>query len=264
MFLPRMVLCLLVSLLTLNKPALANNAPLRIAVAANFFPVLQQIIPEFEQQQKVKIQLISGATGALYQQIVHGAPFDIFLAADSVRPQLLEQKKLIVTQSRVNYAIGQLALYSASKTSIFTLADLKNLASSKHRFAIANPKIAPYGKAAKASLQYLGLWQTLQPKLITGMNVGQTFQQIRSKAVYAGIVAYSQLKLNHLTGTLLPQQSYPAIAQQLVIVKSTQHPEVANKFVQFLLSTPIQQKIVQYGYLSPHHNQVTGASHDVD
>ena len=263
MFLLRMVLWLLVSLLTLNKPAVAHNAPLRIAVAANFFPVLQQIIPEFEQQQKVKIQLISGATGALYQQIVHGAPFDIFLAADSVRPQLLEQKELIIAQSRTSYAIGQLALYSG-KTSIFTLADLKNLASSKHRFAIANPKIAPYGKAAKASLQYLGLWQTLQPKLITGMNVGQTFQQIRSKAVYAGIVAYSQLKLNHLTGTLLPQQSYPAIAQQLVIVKSTQHPEVANKFVQFLLSTPIQQKIVQYGYLSPHHNQVTGASYDVD
>lgn len=251
MFLRRIVfLLLLLSLFTVNQLAFANNKPLRIAVAANFAPVLEQLLTEFEQQHKVNIQLISGATGALYQQIMHGAPFDVFLSADSLRPQQLEKKQRIIPQSRKTYAIGQLALYSAINTE-FNLADLHALTHSKQRFAIANPNTAPYGKAAKESLQNLALWQQLQTKLITGMNVGQTFQQIRSKAVYAGIVANSQLKLNQLKGELLPPESYQAIQQQVVIVKGSQNLALAQAFVLFLLSPQSQQKIAFWGYKIP-------------
>ncbi len=248
MFSQRIVfVLLLLSLFTVTPLAFANNKPLRIAVAANFAPVLEQLLVEFEQQQKVNIQLISGATGALYQQIMHGAPFDVFLSADSLRPQQLEKKQRIIPQSRKTYAIGQLALYSAIKAE-FSLADLHALTHSKKRFAIANPNTAPYGKAAKESLQNLALWQQLQTKLVTGMNVGQTFQQIRSKAVYAGIVANSQLKLNQLKGELLPTESYQAIQQQVVIIKNSQNLTLAHAFVQFLLSPKSQQKIAFWGY----------------
>ena len=240
------LLCL-VGFLGINKPAIANNKPLRIAVAANFAPVLKQLLPEFEQQYQVKIQVISSATGVLFQQINHGAPFDIFLSADSMRPKLLEQKQLIIPHSRKTYAVGELALYSAIKAD-FTLNDLKALPQSQQRFAIANAKTAPYGKAAKESLMYLQLWQPLQKKLITGMNVGQTFQQVRSKAVYAGIVAHSQLKLNQLQGQLLPKNSYQPILQQLVILKSSQNLKLAQRFVLFLLSPISQKKIALLGY----------------
>jgi molybdate transport system substrate-binding protein len=225
----------------------AKPIQLRIAVAANFAPVLKQLLPEFEQEQQIEIQVITSASGVLFQQIVHGAPFDIFLSADSVRPALLEKRGFIISRSRKSYALGELALYSAANIN-FSVADLTTLSTSNKRFAIANPNTAPYGKAAQESLQYLGLWQKLQPRLITGMSINQTFQQVKSKAVYAGIVAYSQLKLNNLKGSLLPKQSYHAISQQLVILKSTKHPELAAKFVQFLLSAKSQQYIANLGY----------------
>jgi molybdate transport system substrate-binding protein len=249
------ILCLTWLLIVTNVQA---APPLRIAVAANFYPILQQLTLEFNKQNtllkrvtnKAKIQLISGATGSLYQQIRHGAPFDLFLAADSIRPKKLEQLNLIINNSRQTYAFGQLALYSATKTN-YSLAKLQqatNAATDPQRFAIANPDTAPYGKAAKQSLRALGLWQQLKTQLIVGININQTFQQVRSQAVSAGIVAYSQLKLNKLAGQLLPETSYSPIEQQLIILKSSKNIELAQQFSDFLRSVKTQKMIQQFGY----------------
>ncbi len=238
-------------LITTNSQALQNTntskTPLRIAVSANFTPVLKVLLSDFTLQTGIKTQLISGASGAMFLQIKHGAPFDIFLSADSVRPKLLEQAGFALKGSRKTYAIGQLALYSSHTTSPEKLS-LEQLKAPPKRFAIANPDIAPYGKAAKEALIHLNLWQNYQNKLIKGINIGQTFMQVRSKAVSSGIVANSQLVLNGLTGVAIPTSYHQPIEQQLVIIKASKNYTQAEKLTQYLLSEASQKLIVSYGY----------------
>lgn len=231
-----------------------NNAnPLRIAVAANFTPVLRSLLTSFTKQTGINTQIISGASGAMFLQLQHGAPFDIFLSADSVRPKTLEQAGLTVTNSRKTYAIGQLALFStANKEPNPNL--LKQLNAVPKRFAIANPDTAPYGKAAKEVLLNLGLWQQYEPKLIKGLNIGQTFSQIRSKAVTQGIVAKSQLVLNNLSGIAIPTSYHQPIEQQLVIIKTSKQQVAAHKLSHFLLSPENQDIIASYGYVARLHS----------
>jgi molybdate transport system substrate-binding protein len=236
---------LLLSIFPLSAQA---EKPLRIAVSSNFSPILKQLLPEFKQQIGINTQIISGVTGGLYQQIKHGAPYDVFLSADSLRPQKLAQDKLIVVGSRKTYAFGQLALYSAQKSHL-NWQDVTDIThDNSKRLAIANPKTAPYGKAAQQCLQKQELWQAINRKLVIGNNIGQTFQQVRSQAVFIGIVAFSQLKLNKLSGELLPQSCYSPIKQQLVILKNSAQIKAAQQLSDFLLSAKSQQKIAQWGY----------------
>jgi len=228
-----------------------NNAcaaqPLRIAVASNFAPLLTQLLPKFTKQTGIHVQVISGATGALFQQIRHGAPFDIFLAADSIRPKKLMQQQLIVINSLKTYTYGQLALFSAVNKN-FSLKDLQNKPTSNTRLAIANPNTAPYGLAAKQSLMNLGLWRQYKNNLIIGININQTFQQVRSQSVQFGIVAYSQLILNKLNGVLLPESSYSPIKQQLVILKNSKNIQKAEAFSEFILNEKTQLLMSKMGY----------------
>lgn len=247
------IFCLLL-ILSLSKPVLSKpvlskpEQPLRIAVASNFTPSLKKLLVEFHQRTNIDTQVISGATGALFLQIKHGAPFDIFLAADSSRPKNLEQQQLVITNSRQTYALGQLALFSMNKQA--TLHDLTVI---PLRFAIANPDTAPYGKAAKETLEYLQLWPDYQTKLIQGINVNQTFTQIRSQAVSSGLVANSQLVLNNLTGVVIPASYHKPIAQQLVIIKNSKNINKAKQLSDFLLSKSIQQQIISFGYASANN-----------
>ena len=234
-----------------------NNKPLRIAVAANFTPVLKVLLKDFSRQTGIKTQVISGASGAMFLQIKYGAPFDMFLSADSRRPKELEQAGYALKGSRKTYAIGQLALYSSSNNSnANSLGQLSleeelavdQLRKPPARFAIANPDTAPYGKAAKEALTHLGLWQLYESRLIKGINIGQTFAQLRSKAVTRGIVANSQLVLNNLSGVIIPSNYHQAIEQQLIIIRSSKQQTAAEKLSHFLLSAQSQNRIVSYGY----------------
>jgi molybdate transport system substrate-binding protein len=235
-----------------------RSKPLRIAVAANFTPVLKVLLKDFSKQTGIKSQLISGASGAMFLQIKHGAPFDIFLSADRRRPKELEGAGYAVKNSRKTYAIGQLALYSSSSDLPSTLKNLDPLALSQlaieqlknlpTRFAIANPEIAPYGKAAKEVLTHLGLWHSYRSRLITGINISQTFAQLRSKAVNRGIVANSQLVLNNLPGVVIPSSYHQPIEQQLIIINASKQQNKAKKLSEYLLSAQSQKIIVSYGY----------------
>ncbi len=223
-----------------------QSKPLRIAVAANFAPALKLLLADLPNKANVNLQIISAATGTLYQQIKHGAPFDLFLSADANRPERLEQEKLIVKNSRKTYAYGQIALWSATKK----LKSLNELNDYSAHLAIANPNTAPYGKAAQQALTHLSLWQQLKEQLITGINISQTFQQVRSQAVPLGIVAYSQLKMHQYQGLLIPTEYYQPISQQLVILKSTVQVDLAQQISDFILQVSSQEKLQQLGYLA--------------
>lgn len=227
------------------KASQQQTKPLRIAVAANFAPALTLLLAERPNKERFNVQIISAATGTLFLQIKHGAPFDLFLSADHIRPQQLEQDHLIVPGSRKTYALGQIALWSATKQ-VTNLNILDNYAK---KLAIANPDIAPYGKAAQQALVHLSVWQKLKNNLVTGININQTFQQVRSKAIPLGIVAQSQLVMNNYQGVLIPTNSYTPIAQQLVIIKSSQQVALAQQVSDFILQKSSQHKLQQLGYL---------------
>ncbi len=237
---------ILVTCITLSANSYANQT-LRVAVAANFAPIAKKLSSEFTQQTGIQLEIISGASGALFQQIKHAAPYDMFLSADAIRPQALKDHNLIVENSLTTYAIGKLAFWSSTHK-INNEKPIQNVLANYSRIAISNPKTAPYGFAAKQVLTDIQLWDSFKSKLITGINVNQTFQQIRSKSVKAGFIALSQLKLNNLNGIEIPQQHYAPIKQQLVILKRSKNINAAQQFSLFLKQKKTQQKIASFGY----------------
>ncbi len=238
--------------LLLSTNLLAAN--IRVAVASNFATPMADIIKRFESTTKHRVTLIIGSTGKHYAQIKNGAPFDIFFAADAYRPQRLEKEGIIIAGSRFTYAIGRLVLWSPA-SDYFGQNVFSQIHSGKlkfNRLAIANPRLAPYGKAAKEVLLKHGLWNQLSGRLVRGENINQTFQFVKSRNAQLGFVAYSQVKhvLQTTKGTywLVPQSDYQPIIQQAVLLTNTQ---ASQSFVRFVKSEKILQLIYNYGYDIP-------------
>lgn len=245
-----MIRCTLLLLLFFSLPA---QATLNVAVASNFKVTLTEIVKRYALQSEQTILISSGSTGTLYNQIKHGAPFDLFLSADSERAKLIEQSKQGISGSRFTYAQGRLAFWiPKSKQQV----DQYSLSAFTGRLAIANPKLAPYGLATKQALQTLKLWSKFS--YIKGTNIAQTYQFIDTGNIQAGFVAYSLLlqnsnKNSHKTSNkryyILPIDSYQPILQQGVMLTNSTKPKELQKFVDFLQSDAIQQFIRSKGYL---------------
>ncbi|WP_371378088.1 molybdate ABC transporter substrate-binding protein [Thalassotalea aquiviva] len=232
---------------------------LHVAVASNFSQTLQYLRADFEQSHQVNLKISSAASGVLYQQIQHGAPFDLFLSADKLRPQLLQQANLTVNPLPTTYAIGQLALYSAQSKSPISLDHLQQY---QGRLALANPALAPYGQAAKETLMSLGLWQQYQHRLILGSNINQTLLQLDSGAVEYGFISYNQLlETKSGFGKLIDNNYYQPIEQQMVILKSSSVPQLAQQFLDYMLSDKSQQILREHGYLTPHSPILVPSQH---
>jgi len=227
------------------SPAFADN--IHVAVAANFTATAKQLGKRFQAQSAHRIRFSFGSTGQLYTQITQGAPFDVFLAADQKRPQLAEQEQLAVTGSRFTYAKGKLVLFSSHASLVNGPETLTK--ASFHKLAIANPKTAPYGAAAIACLQALGVEQQLAPRLVKGNNIAQTFQFVQSENVELGFVALSQV-VSHAQGSrwIVPQSYYPVIAQDAVLLKHGEQKSAAQDFLRFLRGEEAKALIRQYGY----------------
>nr|VFK62724.1 MAG: molybdenum ABC transporter, molybdate-binding protein [Candidatus Kentron sp. UNK]VFK70584.1 MAG: molybdenum ABC transporter, molybdate-binding protein [Candidatus Kentron sp. UNK] len=172
-------------------PCLSAEGSVHIAVASNFAPTLRSLMTSFRLQSPYGFKISTASTGKLFAQIRHGAPFDIFLSADAERPKRLIAKGDAIAESLFTYAIGRLALWQPAGAQI--AKDSEILGVTITRLAVANPKTAPYGKAAEETLRALGLWQTWRARLVRGENIGQTYQFVASGAVDAGLVALSQI-----------------------------------------------------------------------
>ncbi|MCL1478181.1 MULTISPECIES: molybdate ABC transporter substrate-binding protein [unclassified Marinobacter] len=232
---------------------LAGAEPLRIAVAANFTDTTRYLIALFEETTGHSVAASYGSTGKLYAQIENGAPFDVFQAADSERPQMLENTGGAVAGSRFTYARGRLALWSPEPD---VFSDPQNwLASADFkRLAIANPKTAPYGLAAQQVLENMSLWDALQPRLVRGDSIAQAFQFVATSNAQAGFVALSQVNAwQNSNGTLwvVPQQMYAPINQQTVLLNHGKDKPVARQWLEFLRSPQALKIIKDYGYDIP-------------
>lgn len=227
---------------------------INIAVASNALAAVKEISTEFEKKTGQKVLISSGSTGKLYAQIVNGAPFDVFLAANEREPEKLEHAGLVVANSRFTYAMGKLVAWSPDD-SLLTSGNIKNLLLSKSvtRFAIANPKTAPYGLAAQQALQKLGIWEALQSKIIRGENVSQTYQFAMTNNAQIGFVAKSQILDDSVIdkGSYweVPADLYAPIRQQAVILLSSQHQTTASDFAEFIKSDSVTQLLSKkFGY----------------
>lgn len=229
-------------------PCYALADTIRVAVASNFSEPIKAIAAKYESHTGHRLILVFGSTGKHYAQIKNGAPFELFLAADRRRPQLLEQQKLAIVGSRFTYARGRLVLWSPRND--YVDAEGKVLESGEYRhLAIANPKLAPYGKAAQEVLESRGLWKTSQRRLVRGESIGQTYQFVRSGNAELGFVAYSQIKRpsHSETGSywVIPQAFYEPVEQQAVLLKNN---AVARDFMSFLQKQEVKTIIRRYGY----------------
>lgn len=221
-----------------------------VAVAANFTDATRDIVPLFEKATGHRVKVSFGSTGKLYAQTEYGAPFEVFLAADSQRPQKAEDEGLAVEGSRFTYAVGKLALWS-SKVDAFSDAEafLKN--GKFNHVAMANPKTAPYGLAAQQVMEHIGVWNRLQSKLVRGDSIAQTFQFTATANAEIGFVALSQVrawKKSKGTKWEIPQSYYAPIEQQAVLLKKGADNKAAKAFLDFLKSDEARAVITGYGY----------------
>ncbi len=228
-----------------------DSLSLHVAVASNFAQTLEEVGAVFEREIGISLVLSPGSTGKHYAQIVHGAPFDVFLAADAEHPQRLVEQGFGVAGSNRCYAMGRLVLWSAQPG--FVDKGIEVLEQNHwHHLAVANPEFAPYGKAARSALEGLGLWQSLQARLVRGENVGQAFQFVLSGNAELGLVARSQvLRLAaEARGSIweVPQTMYPPLRQYAVILRDG---DEAKAFLQFLLGEEARKIIRAAGYDLP-------------
>lgn len=244
---PRLLI-LISLLLVVMGASKANSGEIRVAVASNFNEAIRALATEFEDKTGHRVVVIFGSTGKHYAQIKHGAPYDIFLAADKVRPKLLDEEGVAIPSSRFTYAIGQLVLWSPNNKSV--VGGLAAIKQKSYRYlALANPKLAPYGEAAREVLQANGLWEELQGKMVKGENVGQAYQFVQSGNAELGFVAYSQVKTKIEAkkgfGWLVPQSLYTPIEQQAVLLSDN---PVAHQFISFIRSQESKMLIESFGY----------------
>ncbi len=226
----------------------------QVAVAANFYKPLQQIAKQFEQDTQHKVEISVGSTGKLYAQIINGAPFEVFFAADQVRPSLLVKQGLAVAESQRSYAKGQLVLWSPNTNVVDLQGKVLNSDTFKH-LGICNPKTAPYGAAAVEALEQLGLYSQVQAKLVEGQSVAQTFQQISSGAVELGFVALSQVlvdgEVSQGEAWMVPEQLYSPIKQDVVLLNKGKGNPAAQALVTYLKIQSTQELIKAAGYSIP-------------
>jgi len=221
---------------------------LRIAVATNFRTPLEQIVTEFESVTPHRISLSSASTGQLYAQIINGAPFDIFFAADQARPQKLKDQGL--TYDSHVYASGRLALCSSQQQLSNDIAEWLNNGDIKW-LAIANPHLAPYGQAAVEVIEQSGSMEKLRDKLVRGENIGQVYQFMTSGNVTAAFVAETQHRLTDpdtVSCRRVPATMHAPVIQEAVLL--TQN-KAAQDFMEFVRSPAITTIISGAGYDLP-------------
>lgn len=221
---------------------------LRLAVAGNFAPTARVIAAAWERESGETVVIVSGATGRLFAQIRHGAPFDGFLAADEERPARLVAEGRAVADSRFTYALGRLALIGRGLAEADTAVS-RLRAGDFQRLAIANPRLAPYGRAAETALRRLGLWESMAGRLIMGENVSQALQFVTTGNAELGLVAWAQARTvdgdDGMGVRLVPEDLHEPIRQDAVIVRDG--PAIRG-FWRFLRSDEARRIIREAGY----------------
>jgi molybdate transport system substrate-binding protein len=229
----------------------AHAGEVQVAVAANFAGPMEKLAGQFQKDTGHKAILASGATGKFYAQIRNGAPFEVLLSADDETPARLEAKGQVVAKSRFTYAVGRLVLWSAKANYVDAAGAVLKTGDFTH-LAIANPKTAPYGAAAVAVIDKLGLTARLQPRLVQGENIAQAFQFASTGNAELGFVAQAQVwrdgKFTAGSGWIVPATMHAPIRQDAALLTRGAKNPAAQALLDYLRSDKAKALIRAYGY----------------
>ncbi|MEM8548456.1 MAG: molybdate ABC transporter substrate-binding protein [Pseudomonadota bacterium] len=227
-----------------------SSADSIIAVAANFAPTAVVLAEDFERRGGGRVEIISGASGSLYAQIVAGAPFSAFLSADTCRPLALAGRAPALAATQATYALGRLVLYSPSQPLRLDGAGWP-LLRDQDRIALANPRVAPYGAAAVAVLEQLPNGDRLTR--VQTSNVAQAFAVITAGHVAAGFVAAAQVPRDAVESTVwpVPTDAHPPIYQDAILTPVGESDPTAKAFLSYLMSEAAQALLLEAGFAVP-------------
>jgi molybdate transport system substrate-binding protein len=241
----------------LGPPAADAQRPPTIAAAANLNFTLPEIARQFERDRGMRVEVVFGASGTLTRQIRDGAPFEMFLAADEEFPDQLTAAGL-TRDAGIVYATGRLVLFAPMGSPLLVderLDGLSRLLKSGGltRFAIANPDVAPYGRAAEATLRKHGLWEAIRSRLVLGDSIAQAAQFAATGNAAGGLIAYSQVKEPALADkgkyALIPQADHPPLRQRMVLLKRA--TPVVEQFYAYVQGSAARAVFTRNGYEVP-------------
>lgn len=235
----------------------AFGEEITIAAASDLNFAIKELVAEYEKTTGNHVKLSLGSSGNFYSQIQNGAPFDLYFSADIGYPKKLEAAGLTVPGSLYRYAVGRIVLWTGNKSKLDVSRGIDALREPTiKKIAIANPKHAPYGRAAVAAMEHYHVYDPVKDKLILGENISQAAQFVESGACDVGIIALS-LALAPTMKTAgnyweVPASAHPPIEQGAVIVQSSKHQDAARQFLEFMKSEPGQEIMKRYGFTLPN------------
>ena len=228
-----------------------------VAAASDLKFALEEVAASFERKTGHQVRLVFGSSGNFYSQIVHGAPFQMFMSADEEFVFKLAEAGMTVDRGRL-YARGRIGIMVPTGSPIQADSEFKDLAAAMkdgrlQKFAIANPQHAPYGARAKEALQHAGLWDAIQPRLVLGENISQTAQFATSGSTQGGIIALSLAKAPSVARlgsfALIPEEWHRPLNQRMVLLKGA--PAPLRAFYDHLATPAAQDIMVRYGFAMP-------------
>lgn len=234
----------------------AAGASLGIAAASDLQPVLPELVKAFEAESGHSVRITFGSSGTFHAQIANGAPFDLFLSADVDYPRTLARDGKADATSLRTYAAGQLVLWSRLDSGVDIQRGLAVLADPPvTRVAIANPAHAPYGRAAMAALEAVGLTARVRPKLVLGENASQTAQFAQSGNAQVGLLplalALAPAMMSAGRYVAVPAQLHPPILQAAIIVSASRNKAAAEEFLRFFTRDSTVARLAAAGFLRP-------------
>jgi len=241
-----------------STPKATERSVVRVAAASDLKFALGDVIAAFKKDAPtIHIEPTFGASGVLFEQLTNHAPFDVFLSADITYPRKLIEQQLAVADTEFLYAYGELVLW----TSKFSGIDVEKLGIQAvtdpkvRKIAIANPKTAPYGRAAEAALKSLGVYDTIQDRLVEGGNIAETAQYVESGVADVGLIALSLAVAPAMRDKgvfwIVPADAFPRLEQGGVILSDAKDSAAAEKFRAFLISPAGRQILTNFGFNLP-------------
>lgn len=238
-------------LLSALATGLGHAGEVSVAVAANFTAPMQKIAQAFAQDTGHTALLAFGSTGKFYAQIQHGAPFQVLLAADDATPARLEKEGLTVAGTRFTYATGRLVLWSKRPGLVDSQGEVLRKGAFT-RIALAEPKLAPYGAAALQTLEKLGLTAALQPRMVQGENIGQTYQFVATGNAALGFVALSQVmvegRITQGSAWVVPAHLHSPLRHDAVVLATGKDKPTALALVAYLKGDKARAILRAFGY----------------
>ena len=232
----------------------AQTRTLTVAAASDLQAALPEMIKGFEREAKATVTVSFGSSGNFFAQIQNGAPYDVYLSADIDYPKRLVASGHADASSLYQYATGRIVLWTRKDSGVDISTGLRSLADARvTRVAIANPKYAPYGRAAEAALRYERIYDAVRGKLVLGENISQATQFATSGAADGGIVAQSLALVPAVARlgdfALIPADWHQPLRQRMVLLKDP--PAAIRAFYDYLSTPEAQQIMVRYGFAMP-------------